>query len=72
MYKIQFILMVYFFIFCGFTVKVMLFGGASDDNQSDIYQALANATNKQPYNCGIDIKNTKCPIVAVATSAAQT
>jgi hypothetical protein len=54
------------------SVKVMLFGGASDDNQKDIYQALANATNKKPFNCGNDIKTTKCPIVAVATSAAQT
>lgn len=48
----------------------MLFGGASDDNQADIYQGLANATNKKTFNCGNDIKTTKCPIVAVATSAA--
>jgi hypothetical protein len=54
------------------SVKVMLFGGASDDNQTDIYQALANATNKKPFNCGNDIATTKCPILAVATSAAQT
>jgi hypothetical protein len=52
------------------SMKVMLFGGASDDNQTDIYQALANATNKKPFNCGSDIKKTSCPIVAVATSAA--
>jgi hypothetical protein len=51
--------------------KVMLFGGASDDNQTDIYQALANATNKKTFNCGTDLKSTKCPIVAVATSAAS-
>jgi hypothetical protein len=57
------------FIF-SFGIKVMLIGGALSSDQTDIFQGILSHINKTPYNCGEDLFTTKCPIIAVITSAA--
>lgn len=52
--------------------ELFLMGGAIDDNNSNIYNALAKATGKiaEPNQCSDDWTKTTCPKIAIVTSAA--
>jgi hypothetical protein len=53
-------------------LRIFLMGGNVNDNETTIYESLAKATNRtpQPNRCSDDWDETKCPRIAVVTSAA--
>ena len=54
------------------SVKIFLIGGALNDNNFELFNAIANSTSRKPSpnNCTTDWDTTTCPRIAVIVSAA--